>query len=853
MADGDYAFIFEFTLKTYKATFYYEYFGEWLVLSKQSVIGGEYAAAPNTTPSKYCADFIGWTTEPSLPIVADTDFYPVFRDYYLVEYHADVDNRIFATQKMYQGDTLELPMPPVYDRYYFSHWDYSAFDANCTWGTGSVFAVYEKVSFLVTFLDIDGGILSIKELTDGAHLSISFVPPVTCPLGFVYKWVDESGAAVTDFWDILVTRDMSFRVVTERAVYTVKFVDSSGTIVDTQYVYYGEKAVRPAIATVNGKAISNWYASILSQYPDYLYNIMFEPCLVGNFAIHDDVVFCPLFMVEVRLVGLVYNYARQEHDEIVLYTFSVGYLKTIFDCYPDFSTSWFTVPAHYHLGDWDMYVQLFTEQKWTKDFDIPLLLVGDPNYWTVKVNTYYFDPRDPKPTYNLSDRKLLSSRMITVGEYLDYWLPTALWENGGDYYYKSLGASLTPVLSKVKFDYAGTLYKYLPVELAGAGEIDMYVVAGIRTYTVNFYGKQKNLIRSVEVPYGTYFPEFPATSLYYDGCDFLGWGGSGGSFWYYENYNGEIESHFGNASPATDWAAKTVKDDINLYQKYSYEIKVSYYTIERLYYTKQNKFLWIIPTGTSYKYMDVLVYRTDTFKVLYGAEPDLDEMLGTALYDVTRYKNVSGFEFKEWVRNGNHYTAEYDIPKVAVNYYGSNGKFVETRYIDLKFVPIVEVTFNWLDGFEKYFDDILVKWSLAETVDDIHARDMAKEAVKYLSERYKQGKYEIYFMTAQPDVKVDLAYGLFKSSGAAVESGTFHWLQGTDRLNNFVYFADFSDLYVTGLHYDLRVTFDTPYDVVWNGVKGGLKFFTGWGIWKLLLVIAAVFVLILVIVKVAKK
>jgi hypothetical protein len=203
------------------------------------------------------------------------------------------------------------------------------------------------------------------------------------------------------------------------------------------------------------------------------------------------------------------------------------------------------------------------------------------------------------------------------------------------------------------------------------------------------------------------------------------------------------------------------------------------------------------------------------------------------------------------------YEAVYEYPKISVRYYSANNQYAETRYIEPKFVPIQEISFKWLDGFEKYFDDIVLKWSAVEAIDDFNARTMAKEIVKYLSEYGgESGLSAVYFMTAQPTVNIDYMYGLFKSSGASIESSTFRYLQGTDRQDDFVYFADLTDLYVSGIHYDLRVNFDTPIDVVtnnavhiWDKTK---SFVLGVDIWKVLAVSGGVLIVILLFIMILK-
>ena len=276
-----------------------------------------------------------------------------------------------------------------------------------------------------------------------------------------------------------------------------------------------------------------------------------------------------------------------------------------------------------------------------------------------------------------------------------------------------------------------------------------------------------------------------------------------------------------------------------------FEISVSYYTVERLYYSKAKGF-WFIRElnilgwhvlGDEYVYADFIIYRTDKVFVRACEEPNFDEILGVELYDIPRYKNLYGFDFVSWENGAGgipkhdklKYTAQYDVPNITVEYYGSNGAYVETRYISPKFVPIVEIAnnMNALEGFEKYFADIVLKFDFVEFVDDVSSRADVKEYIKYLKNRYVFGLYEVLFMTAQPDVNIPSMFGIFKSGSAAVTGATFRYMLGTSSNNNYVYWADLSMMYVTGLRYDLRVTFDTPYDRVLdvgknilNGVKG---------------------------------
>lgn len=178
-----------------------------------------------------------------------------------------------------------------------------------------------------------------------------------------------------------------------------------------------------------------------------------------------------------------------------------------------------------------------------------------------------------------------------------------------------------------------------------------------------------------------------------------------------------------------------------------------------------------------------------------------------------------------------------------------------TKYIDVKFVPLPELNGNmkWYEGFVKYFQDIIIKWNFVELADDIDGRTRAKELIQYISDRYEQGKFEPVFMVIQPDVNIDEAFGLFKSSSAAVSSSTFKYLMGTSENNDYVYYADLSGIYITGLKYDARVTFDTPYDNVvsflgtaWRSIKNFVTSNVWWVVGIVILIVCFPLVILLV-------
>ncbi len=287
------------------------------------------------------------------------------------------------------------------------------------------------------------------------------------------------------------------------------------------------------------------------------------------------------------------------------------------------------------------------------------------------------------------------------------------------------------------------------------------------------------------------------------------------------------------------WLGSTVVNrNMTIHANYKQElidIKVSYYSIERLYYTKDIKLFWFIPIGTEYKYMDFIVYNTQLQQDVWtGSVPNLENIVGTAMYGVPKHLSVSGFDFVGWdngtenllptIKN-NHYIALYNMPKVKVNYYSSNNVFIEDTEIDVNFVPLPELKGNidWFEGLIKYIQDILIKWNFVELDDDVKARGKAREAVEYLSDRYVQGAFEVYFMVVYPDVHIEAGYGIFKSSAASISGGTFMFLTGTSHNNDYVYFAELSGVYVKGLKYSMRVTYETPYDNTINFITNLLS------------------------------
>lgn len=731
---------------------------------------------------------ISWNT--SMPILSDI---VITVTYNIISYQVkftNPDGSTYHTLTKNHGETLtldDLPQGPAKsddNNYYyeFSHWQGSK-DVGGSYELGTEISsdlsftpFYNEITKCrVFFKDTDNNLISFLEKPINSYITEDEIPIAPKIEGQVFdRWFASAGGYL----------DLNNKVRYTTMEYQAQYTDEYYVIIFNDH----ENNLISQTGVIQGRTIHNYdIPSYNDTYRSYYNFVGWESSIEGyniTSIIDCDLIFTALY--EIAQATIIFQDIQTDFRVEI----QKDYLTTLTS--EDIPTPerehfalafWESLtPELYDINSQIIYDNILFNAIWERtEYKITFYIMGESSY-----------------IYKAKDSVLTSEDIPATPEYEDY-------------------------------EFIHWIAQSTEYDLTTPINADMFFVAGYLEYfDIKFLDYDGNVIYQVEKLEGTYLldeeiPILAEHELYI----FINWYGLADGYNYYVD-----NQIFRDVTFAPDAEERTLID-----------IEISYYTIERLYYTKQNYFLWVIPTDQEYKFMDFLVYKSINYSVSEGLVPDINELVGTALYGVSAHQNVSGFEFLEW-DNGtedllptienNHYTAVYNIPQVEIEYYGANGKYVETTKIDVNFVPLPEIQNNldWFEAFIKYFQDIIIKWDFIEFADDLEARNKALEAVNYLSSRYEFGSYEPIFMVAQPNVNVDYAYGIFKGASAGVSSGTFKYLMGTSHNNNYVYYADLSGIYITGIRYAMRVTFDTPYDAVidvvsnvYNGVTGVFSWF----------------------------
>jgi hypothetical protein len=139
--------------------------------------------------------------------------------YYTVRFL--VDNNVFSTQPVVEGGYAYPPQQnPYKEGYVFKGWDNNIYQP--VYGNIDITAIFERNYYTVTFMGIDGNVISTQEVQVGKAAAAPTVPIVN---GYTFTRWD------TDFSN--VQADLTVRAIYTQSSYTVTFIDEYHNTITT--------------------------------------------------------------------------------------------------------------------------------------------------------------------------------------------------------------------------------------------------------------------------------------------------------------------------------------------------------------------------------------------------------------------------------------------------------------------------------------------------------------------------------------------------------------------------------------------------------------------------------------------
>ncbi len=239
-----------------------------IVLKTETVEHGGAATAP-ANPSFEGRTFVRWDI-PFSEIFGDTTVTALYDLNICTVIFKDYNGTILKVENIKYGSAASAPANPVREGYTFTGWD-KVF-SNITEDTVIV-AVYEAKIYNVTFLNYDGTLLKVDNVTAGNGATAPNPPERT---GWTFIGWDKSFSRVTS--NITVTAQFKINS------YTVTFVDSDGNVVSSVTVNYGTYVNPPQAPVKEGKTFAGWdkdtsfvtgNMTVTARYDVRLYRVTF--------------------------------------------------------------------------------------------------------------------------------------------------------------------------------------------------------------------------------------------------------------------------------------------------------------------------------------------------------------------------------------------------------------------------------------------------------------------------------------------------------------------------------------------------------------------------------------------------
>lgn len=264
-------------------------------------------------------------------------------------------------------------------------------------------------------------------------------------------------------------------------------------------------------------------------------------------------------------------------------------------------------------------------------------------------------------------------------------------------------------------------------------------------------------------------------------------------------------------------------------------VTLKYFKLER--YTIEHK-------NKTFNY-DMLTYKTVSKLIQEGTLVDVSDF-DSAHYNILGkpyYETMPGFEFLGWdyditqpITQSQTITAQYELPKLKVNYYSSNNVLFETREYDMikdnLLLPMPEFK-NGLSYWEdfKNFLENLFTLDIGQMVDDFSARDVANKMVDHLTNMYDEQTNQIFVILAKPDLNSNVQKGILGDLSADFEGSSFVRLTGTRLSNDYVLYLNPQKMYISNINYEIGLSFGIWVDPMINSAKNifsGVGDFFGW-------------------------
>ena len=188
-------------------------------------------------------NFIGWDKE-FTNVISDLDVYPVYEIITFTVKFYDFDKNLIKTETVNYGSNAVGVYNLTKEGYEFIGWDKNLTNVLSDL---DVYPIFEQITYVVNFYDIEGNIIKTEEVTHGESAE-----GITAPSVYGYKFVrwDENIEEVTNDLDVFP--------IYEEEVYTVTFVDFYGNILKTENVKYKESATAPNTPVVEYHTFSKW-------------------------------------------------------------------------------------------------------------------------------------------------------------------------------------------------------------------------------------------------------------------------------------------------------------------------------------------------------------------------------------------------------------------------------------------------------------------------------------------------------------------------------------------------------------------------------------------------------------------
>ena len=197
-------------------------------------------------PARANYGFTGWTPAGTIPAgsTGDLTFTAGWAlNTYTVTF-IDFDGTVLGTDTVGFGGDAAAPADPEREGYNFTGWDtdFTNVTADLT-----VQALYEQITFTVTFIDFDGTVLGAETVAYGGDATAPAEPERE---GYGFTGWD------TDFTN--VTGDLTVQALYQINVYTVTFVDHDGTVIDEQQIEWGSDATAPTDPAWDEHTFTGW-------------------------------------------------------------------------------------------------------------------------------------------------------------------------------------------------------------------------------------------------------------------------------------------------------------------------------------------------------------------------------------------------------------------------------------------------------------------------------------------------------------------------------------------------------------------------------------------------------------------